>query len=239
LKSFHSFSFANYLDRENMGFGNLRVINEDKIAAGAGFGTHGHQNMEIITYVLHGELGHRDSIFPASPQDSLGKGARIAPGYVQRMSAGRGIQHSEFNHSKTEETHLLQIWILPSAQNISPSYEQKHFSELEKRGTLRLVASPDGAHDSVTIHADTKLYAGLFDSNEAQQLAIAHDRLAYVFLVRGRLSVNDLELHAGDAMMLTQESQLSLRAKRIKRQKWLLISWHTLAHSTSNRYPAP
>jgi quercetin 2,3-dioxygenase len=203
LKSFHSFSFADYFDAENMAFGNLRVINEDKVAAGAGFGTHGHQNMEIITYVLHGELGHKDS---------LGHSATVTPGEVQRMSAGRGIQHSEFNHSQTEETHFLQIWLLPSAQHTAPSYEQKRFGAQQKRGVLCLVASPDGAQGSVTVHSDAKLYAGLFNADENQQLAIALHRLAYVFLVRGSLIANDLELFAGDALMLTHESQLSLRA---------------------------
>ena len=201
LKSFHSFSFAGYQDRKHMGFGNLRVINEDRIAAGAGFGTHGHQDMEIISYVLDGALGHKDS---------LGNGASIVPGEVQRMSAGKGIQHSEFNHSKTQETHFLQIWLLPNSYGIKPSYEQKNFSARDKRGALRLVVSPDGTMNSVKIHADARLYAGLFDGNEGQQLSLDAQRLAYVFVARGSLSANAVPLNAGDALLLTNEQSLTL-----------------------------
>ena len=172
LKSFHSFSFAGYQDQKHMGFGNLRVINEDRIAAGAGFGTHGHRDMEIISYVLDGALGHKDS---------LGNGASIVPGEVQRMSAGSGIQHSEYNHAHMQETHFLQIWLLPNATGIAPGYEQKSFSVQEKRGVLRLVVSPNGALDSVRIHADARIYAGLFDGSEAQQLNLDAKRLSYVF----------------------------------------------------------
>ena len=201
LKSFHSFSFAGYQDRKHMGFGNLRVINEDRIAAGAGFGTHGHQDMEIISYVLDGALGHKDS---------LGNGASIVPGEVQRMSAGNGIQHSEFNQAKTQETHFLQIWLLPNSYGIKPSYEQKNFTAQEKRGALRLVVSPDGALDSVKVHADARLYAGLFDGSESQQVALDTKRLGYVFVARGSITANAVRLSAGDALLLTNEKLLTL-----------------------------
>ena len=201
LKSFHSFSFAGYQDRNHMGIGNLRVINEDRIAPGAGFGTHGHQDMEIISYVLDGALGHKDS---------LGNGASIVPGEVQRMSAGNGIQHSEFNHAKTQETHFLQIWLLPNSYGIKPSYQQKNFSAQEKRGALRLVVSPDGALDSVKIHSDARLYAGLFDGSEAQQVALDPKRLGYVFVARGAITANAVPLSAGDALLLTNEQVLTL-----------------------------
>ncbi len=201
LKSFHSFSFAGYQDRKHMGFGNLRVINEDRIAAGAGFGTHGHQDMEIISYVLEGALGHKDS---------LGNGASIVPGEVQRMSAGNGIQHSEFNHAKTQETHFLQIWILPNAYGVAPSYEQKTFSAEEKRGALRLVVSPEGALGSVKIHADARLYAGLFDGSESQHISLDAKRLSYVFVARGSLTANAVQLSAGDALLLANEQALTL-----------------------------
>lgn len=202
LKSRHSFSFADYYDPQWMGWGNLRVINEDHIAPGTGFGTHGHRDMEIVTYVLSGELAHKDS---------LGNGAAIPPGDVQRMSAGRGILHSEFNHAPEQTTHLLQIWILPSRQSIEPGYEQKRFADDEKRGRLRLVASPDGAEGSVTIHADARLYAGLFDGGESAELPLDPKRKAYVQAVRGSLVANGETLVAGDALLLDGESALSLR----------------------------
>jgi quercetin 2,3-dioxygenase len=201
LKSYHSFSFAGYQDPAHMGWGNLRVINEDRIAAGTGFGTHGHRDMEIISYVLSGGLGHKDS---------MGNGANIPPGDVQRMSAGAGITHSEFNHSKTEETHFLQIWIEPSATGIAPGYEQKSFADSEKQGTLRLVASPDGGGGSVTIHADAKLYAGRLDGAETAQLALDVARKAYVHLIRGALTVNGHPLQGGDALLLEAEPNLAL-----------------------------
>jgi len=201
LKSFHSFSFAGYYDPEHMGFGNLRVINEDRIAPGSGFGTHGHRDMEIISYVLSGELAHKDT---------LGNVKGIPPGDVQRMSAGRGVMHSEFNHAKDRTTHFLQIWIEPNATGIEPSYEQKGFPEADKRGKLRLVASPDGAQGSVTIHADARIHAGLFDGAEAATLALDPKRPVYVHLVRGELSVNGTRLAAGDAAKLTGEAQLRL-----------------------------
>lgn len=201
LKSFHSFSFAGYHDPAHMGFGNLRVINEDRIAAGRGFGTHSHRNMEIISYVLSGELAHKDSI---------GNVKGIPPGDVQRMSAGTGVQHSEFNHAEGQTTHFLQIWIEPNVTGIAPSYEQKSFADAEKRGELRLVASPDGAQGSVLMHADARLYAGLFDGDESVTLALDPARKTYVHLVRGQLEVNGQTLHTGDALGLQSENQLQL-----------------------------
>jgi quercetin 2,3-dioxygenase len=198
LKSFHSFSFAGYYDPAHMGFGNLRVINEDRIAAGRGFGTHGHKDMEIISYVLSGELAHKDSI---------GNIKGIPPGDVQRMSAGTGVQHSEFNHAEGQTTHFLQIWIEPNVTGIPPSYEQKTFADSEKRGTLRLVASPDGNQGSVLIHADARLYAGLFDGAETATLALDTKRKTYVFLIRGQLGQ---VLKAGDAAALQSETTLQL-----------------------------
>ena len=201
LKSFHSFSFAGYHDPAHMGFGNLRVINEDRIAAGQGFGTHSHKDMEIISYVLSGGLAHKDS---------MGNVKGIPPGDVQRMSAGTGVQHSEFNHDQEQTTHFLQIWIEPNVTGIAPGYEQKTFPEAEKRGTLRLVASPDGAQGSVLIHADAKLYAGLFDGDEFAALTLDAGRKTYVQLIAGQLQVNGQMLHAGDAMALQAESRLQL-----------------------------
>ena len=201
LKSQHSFSFAGYYDPAHMGFGNLRVINEDYIAAGRGFGTHGHKDMEIISYVLSGELAHKDS---------MGNVKGIPPGDVQRMSAGTGVQHSEFNHAEGQTTHLLQIWIEPNVTGIAPGYEQKTFAAMEKRGTLRLVASSDGAQGSVTIHADARLYAGLLDGDEAATLALDPARKTYVHLVCGELEVNGQKLTGGDAAMIAAESRLEL-----------------------------
>ena len=202
LKSFHSFSFAGYYDAQHMGWGNLRVINEDRIAAGKGFGTHGHRDMEIISYVMEGEVAHKDS---------MGNVKTIPPGDVQRMSAGNGVQHSEYNHAPSE-SHFLQIWIEPNVRGIPASYEQKTFAADTKRGTLRLVASPDGAEGSVTIHADAALYAGLFDGAEQINLPLDPQRKAYVHLVRGALEVNGHKLTAGDAALLSDESQLTLSA---------------------------
>jgi len=201
LKSFHSFSFAGYYDPAHMGFGNLRVINEDRIAAGKGFGTHGHRDMEIISYVLSGELAHKDS---------MGNVKGIPPGDVQRMSAGTGVQHSEFNHAEGQTTHFLQIWIEPNVTGIPPSYEQKSFPDSDKRGALRLVASPDGAQGSVMIHADARVYAGLFDGEETVDMALNPQRKTYVHLVRGELQVNGQPLKAGDALQLESESRLLL-----------------------------
>ena len=201
LQSFHSFSFAGYYDPKHMGWGNLRVINEDWIAAGKGFGTHGHRDMEIITYVLTGSLAHKDS---------MGNVKAIPPGDVQRMSAGTGVQHSEFNHAPNDTTHLLQIWIEPNVLSVSPSYEQKSFSAAEKQGVLRLVASPDGAQGSVTIQADATLYAGLFDAGQTADLPLRPGRKAYVHLVRGTLMVNGMALTAGDAALLNDETAVRI-----------------------------
>jgi quercetin 2,3-dioxygenase len=201
LKSFHSFSFAGYHDPAHMGWGNLRVINEDRIAPGTGFGTHGHRDMEIISYVLSGNLAHKDT---------LGNVKGIPPGDVQRMSAGTGVQHSEFNHAPNATTHFLQIWIEPSARGIAPGYEQKSFATADKQGQLRLVASPDGAGGSVTMHADARLYAGLFDQGQSAQLALDRTRKAYVHLVSGELSVNGQRLAGGDAVLLADEAQLTI-----------------------------
>jgi len=205
LKSFHSFSFAGYHDPAHMGFGNLRVINEDRVAAGAGFGTHGHKDMEIISYVMSGELAHRDS---------MGNVETIPPGEVQRMSAGRGVMHSEFNHKADETTHFLQIWLLPDRLGVAPGYEQKRFDAADKRGRLRLVASPDGADGSVTVNSDARLYAGLFDGEETASLALDAARKSYVHLVRGELEVNGRKLATGDAAMIEGESTLDLAGGR-------------------------
>jgi hypothetical protein len=201
LKSFHSFSFAGYHDPRHMGWGKLRVINEDWIAPGKGFGTHGHRDMEIVTYVLQGALAHKDS---------LGNVKAIPPGDVQRMSAGSGVQHSEFNHAPDDTTHLLQIWIEPNVKGVKPSYEQTTFADSAKQGRLCLVASPDGAQGSVTLHADARLYAGLFDAGQTAALALATGRKAYVHLVRGALKVNGVALHTGDAALLADEQQVAL-----------------------------
>ena len=201
LKSYHSFSFAEYFDPQHMGWGNLRVINEDRIAPGTGFGTHGHRDMEIISYVLSGNLAH---------QDSMGNVKGIPPGDVQRMSAGSGVRHSEFNHAKGEQTHFLQIWIEPNVRGIPPSYEQKTVPEALKRGQLALVAAPEPGEHTVKIHADARLYAGLLDGSEQATLTLDPQRKAYVFVVRGRLQANGQALNAGDAALLQAESSLTL-----------------------------
>ena len=201
LDSYHSFSFGDYHDPSHMGFGALRVINEDRVSPGSGFGTHGHRDMEIITYVLEGELGHKDSI---------GNGSVIRPGDVQRMSAGSGIRHSEYNHAQQEQTHFLQIWIEPDVRGIAPGYEEKRFEAADKRGRLRLVASPDGADGSVLIHQDARLYAGLFDGAETATLDLAPGRRAYVHVARGSVSVNGIALEAGDALKVSDEAAVLL-----------------------------
>ena len=279
LESYHSFSFAGYHDPAHMGWGNLRVINEDRVAPGMGFGTHGHRDMEIISYVLSGNLAHKDSMgnvkgippgdvqrmsagrgvqhseFNHAPnetthflqiwiepdqrgiapgtgfgthghrdmeiisyvlsgniahKDTLGNVKGIPPGDVQRMSAGTGVQHSEFNHAPNETTHFLQIWIEPNVTGIAPSYEQKTFADSEKRGALRLVASSDGANGSVTIHADAALRAGLFDGDERAVMALDPARKSYVHLIRGELQVNGQALNGGDAALITGETRLEL-----------------------------
>jgi redox-sensitive bicupin YhaK (pirin superfamily) len=211
LQSLHSFSFADYLDPAHMGVGNLRVINEDRIAPGTGFGTHGHRDMEIISYVLEGALAHKDSMGTGSGAGGSASGV-IVPGDVQRMSAGTGVRHSEFNHSADQTTHFLQIWIMPSRGGIPPSYEQKHFDAASKRGRLAWIATPDGREGSVTIHADACLQAGLFDGAERAEMALDPKRIAYVHLVRGALRVNDQPLQAGDAARLDQATRLVLEA---------------------------
>ncbi len=205
LDSYHSFSFADYHYPKHMGFGPLRVINEDRILPGTGFGTHGHRDMEIISYVLSGRLAHKDS---------MGNVEAIPPGDVQRMSAGTGVMHSEFNHAVNEQTHFLQIWIEPNARGIAPSYEQKTFAPEEKRGRLRLVAAPGGEQGAVHISADARLYAGLFDGAESATLALAPGRKAYVHLVRGALAVNGQPLSGGDAAKLEAETEVRLEAGR-------------------------
>jgi len=209
LKSFHSFSFADYYDPAHMGVGNLRVINEDRIAPGTGFGTHGHRDMEIVSYVLDGELAHKDSMGNGQGQTGGASGV-IRPGDVQRMSAGSGVMHSEFNHAPDRTTHFLQIWILPDARGIAPGYEQKHFDDAEKRGRLRLVASPGGRDGSVTLHADASIRCGLFDADEHAEIGLDPKRLAYVHVARGSLHANGQALSAGDAVLLSGESQLAL-----------------------------
>src|SRR5574337_2060151 len=193
LNSYHSFSFAGYYDPRHMGWGNLRVINEDRIAPGTGFGTHCHRDMEIISYVLAGELAH---------QDSMGNVKGIPPGDVQRMSAGTGVMHSEFNHAQGQTTHFLQIWIEPNVRGIAPSYEQITVPPADKRGRLRLIAAPTHDAGAVTIHADARVYAGLIDGDEAAHVAIDAARKAYVHVVRGAVRVNGQSLSAGDAALL-------------------------------------
>ncbi|WP_101047805.1 pirin family protein [Macromonas nakdongensis] len=201
LQSHHSFSFAEYVDPAFMGWGNLRVINEDRIAPGRGFGTHGHRDMEILSYVLAGNLAHRDS---------MGNVEGIPPGEVQRMSAGRGVTHSEFNHAPNQTTHFLQIWIEPQVRGIAPGYEQKAFASADKRGRLCPIAAPDGAEGAVTVHADARVYAGLFDGAEAAELALDPARKGYVHVVRGNVQVNGQSLAAGDALLLQDESRITL-----------------------------
>ena len=201
LKSFHTFSFADYFDPEHVEFGPLRVINEDRVQAGAGFGTHGHRDMEIISYVLSGELAHKDS---------MGNGSTIRPGDVQRMSAGTGVQHSEFNPSPDQAVHFLQIWIQPSERGIKPSYEEKRFAADEKRGKLRLIVSPDAADGSLLIHQDAKVYAGLFTDAEQADLRVKQGRRIYVHVARGVISANGQRLQAGDALQITDSSTLQL-----------------------------
>ncbi|MGE5384380.1 MAG: pirin family protein [Betaproteobacteria bacterium] len=205
LKSYHTFSFANYYDPDHMGWGNLRVINEDRVAPGTGFSTHSHRDMEIISYVISGNLAHKDS---------LGNGASIPPGDVQRMSAGTGVTHSEFNNARDQVTHFLQIWIRPRITGIAPGYEQKTFSESDKRGRLCLIASENGSDGSVTIHADASLYAGLFDGAESAIHTLNPQRKACLHLVRGEISVNGRSLEAGDAVLVENEPRLVLSYAR-------------------------
>jgi redox-sensitive bicupin YhaK (pirin superfamily) len=205
LDSYHSFSFADYHDPAHMGFGPLRVINEDRVQPGMGFGTHGHRDMEIVSYVLEGALEHRDS---------MGHGSVIRPGNVQRMSAGTGVRHSEFNPSARDGVHFLQIWIEPAVTGIAPSYEEKHFAESEKRGRLRVVASPDGREGSVTIHQDAVVYAAMLDDAESADHALEPGRRAYVHVARGEVTANGQPLRAGDALKVMGEAAVRLEQGR-------------------------
>ena len=202
LDSFHTFSFADYYDPAHMGFRALRVINEDRVTGGHGFGKHSHRDMEIISYVLEGGLEHKDS---------MGTGAVIRPGDVQRMTAGTGVTHSELNASQREPVHFLQIWLMPDQRGIAPSYEQKTFPRDDKAGRLRLVASPDGAGGSVTIHTDARLYAGLFDAGQTAELPLAAGRHAWVHIVRGKATIAGHELATGDAVALTEERTVRIK----------------------------
>jgi redox-sensitive bicupin YhaK (pirin superfamily) len=202
LRSYHSFSFAGYHDPAHVQFGPLRVINEDRVVPGAGFGTHGHRDMEILSYVLDGALAHKDS---------TGTSSTIRPGDVQRMSAGTGVMHSEFNASQSEPVHFLQVWLLPDKLGIAPGYEEKRFTAEEKRGRLRLVASPDSADGSVRLQQDARVYAALIDGNEQSQLEVAPERRLYVHVARGQLTANDVTLGPGDALKLTDTPRLVLR----------------------------
>ena len=204
LKSRHSFSFADYHDPGHMGFGNLRVINEDRIAPGTGFGTHGHRDMEIVSYVLDGALEHKDS---------MGNGSVIRPGDVQRMSAGRGVMHSEFNHSKEALVHFLQIWILPERDGLPASYEQRHFPDAERTGRMRLLASPDGRDGSVVVHQDVTLHAALLAPGAKVRHALAPGRHAWVQVVRGAITANGAALAAGDGAALSGEAEVAIAAR--------------------------
>jgi redox-sensitive bicupin YhaK (pirin superfamily) len=204
LDSRHTFSFGDYYDPNHMGFGPLRVINEDRVRGGGGFDTHGHRDMEIISYVLDGALEHKDSI---------GTGSVIRPGDVQRMSAGTGIRHSEFNHSKQSPVHFLQIWLLPERAGITPGYEQKTFDAADKRGKLRLVASSDGRDGSVTVHQDAQLYASLLDGGDRVTHALRPARRAWVQVARGEVEVNGETLSAGDGAAISDEREVSITAR--------------------------
>jgi redox-sensitive bicupin YhaK (pirin superfamily) len=201
LDSHHTFSFADYYDPKHMGFRALRVINEDRVEPSQGFGTHGHRDMEIISYVLEGGLKHKDS---------MGNGSVIRPGDVQRMSAGTGVMHSEHNASASEGVHFLQIWLLPAQQGIQPGYEQKTFEDAQKRGQLLLVAAPDAADGALTIHSDARVYSGLFDAGERAELSLAEGRHAWVQVARGKVRVNGSELSAGDGAALSDERTLRI-----------------------------
>jgi quercetin 2,3-dioxygenase len=205
LKSHHTFSFADYHDPDWVHYGPLRVINDDYVAPGQGFGKHGHRDMEILTYILEGELEHKDS---------MGNGSVIRPGDVQRMSAGTGVMHSEFNPSPDQQVHLLQVWIIPSAERLPPGYEQKHFTSADKRGRLRLIAAPGGAEGAVAINQDARVYAGLFTATESQAFTLAAGRRAWAHVARGALAVNDQQLAAGDAAHVEGPATLEFHAGR-------------------------
>jgi redox-sensitive bicupin YhaK (pirin superfamily) len=214
LRSFHTFSFSDYQDPAHMGFRALRVINEDRVAPGQGFGRHGHRDMEIISYVLEGELEHHDS---------MGNGSIIRPGEVQRMSAGTGVQHSESNPAREREVHFLQIWILPEKAGLPPSYEQKAFSEEERRGRLRLVASRDGRDGSVLIHRDASLYAGLLGDGQTARFALAPERHAWIHVAKGNLTLDGVALGAGDAAQIDAPGTLELTGKGADRAEVLVF----------------
>ena len=202
LDSYHTFSFANYYDPSFMGIGNLRVINDDTVAAGAGFGTHGHRDMEIVSYVLDGALEHKDS---------MGNGSVIRPGDVQRMSAGTGVTHSEFNHSHEHPVHFLQIWLQPNTRGVAPGYDQKHFPVEQRRGRWVLLVSPDGRDGSIASNQDALLYSTLIAPGESLKLRLDPDRRGYLHLARGRLSVGDTSLNSGDGLALPQQGELTLK----------------------------
>ena len=205
LDTWHTFSFADYQDPRHMGFGPLRVINDDTVQPGQGFGTHGHRDMEIITYVLEGAVEHKDS---------MGNGSIIRPGNVQRMSAGTGVRHSEFNPSRDERVHFLQIWIEPKINSVNPGYEEKQFGPAEKKGQLRLIASPDGREGSVTIHQDAYVYASMLDGKDAVTHRLAPGRCVYVHVARGAVKVNGNALKVGDGARIENESSIELKDAR-------------------------
>jgi redox-sensitive bicupin YhaK (pirin superfamily) len=205
LDSYHSFSFADYHDPEHMGYGPLRVINEDRVQPGMGFGTHGHRDMEILSYVLEGELSHRDN---------MGNGSVIVPGDIQRMSAGTGVLHSEFNPSRDKGVHFLQIWIEPSVRGIAASYEQARIDATQKRGRFALIAAPEGAGGAVTVHQDARVYAGVFDGDERATMPIGKGRRAYVHVARGTATVNGIPLAPGDAAKIENEPEVSVSSGR-------------------------
>jgi redox-sensitive bicupin YhaK (pirin superfamily) len=214
LNTFHTFSFADYFDPEFMGFRSLRVINEDWVKPGMGFGTHGHRDMEIITYVLEGELAHKDS---------MGNGSSIKPGEVQRMSAGTGVRHSEFNHSKKDWVHLLQIWLLPEREGIKPSYEQKTFSDEEKSGKFRLIASPDASDGSVKIHQDAKVYATVLAKGDKVQKRLQPERYAWLHVAKGEVLLNGEKLTAGDSAAIQKEESIEIASGDVERSEVLLF----------------
>ncbi len=204
LDSYHSFSFANYYDRNYMGFRQLRVINEDRVSGGRGFGTHSHRDMEIITYVVDGALEHRDS---------MGNSSVIRAGEVQRMSAGTGVAHSEYNHSKTDPVHFLQIWILPDRIGVQPSYEQHYYSQAEKKGNLRLIVSPDDRENVLNIHQDLGLYATILEAEESVEYPMAENRHAWIQMVKGEMDLNDRTLNSGDGAAVSEERKLQMTAR--------------------------
>ncbi len=214
LNTYHTFSFADYYDPKHMGFRSLRVINDDRVAAGRGFGTHPHQDMEIVTYVLEGELAHKDS---------MGTGATIVPGEVQRMSAGTGVLHSEFNHSKTDEVHLLQIWILPEQRGLEPSYEQKFFGDDEKLNRFRVVASRDGREGSVKIHQDGAIYAALIEEGKSATCSLEKGRYAWIHVARGSVTLNGKPLNAGDGAAISEEEKLTLVGNSVGKKAEVLL----------------